>query len=89
MSDQRHRCPECKKMDGLWQEITVTGWREIDMYLKPTGTAEADAYNIIYAEDQGGCTCGWEGAFSFLEVVGIDDEPLPVIHPNQLTIEAA
>lgn len=89
MSDGRaRRCPRCHESDGLWQEVTVDGWRAIDAYLKPTGTVESMGH-VISVEQQGGCSCGWEGSFRDLEIVGIDGEPLPTVHPDQLQIDAA
>lgn len=89
MSGKRFRCPECRESDNLWQEVTFEGWQEVDAYLKPTGTRDVETFNVLDEYQQGGCTCGWEGSFSALEALGIDDEPLPAIHPRQTQIEVA
>lgn len=86
---RRFRCPECHESDHLWQNVSFSGWEEIDAHLQPTGTREANDWDIVEREQDGGCTCGWEGSFSSLEAVGIDGEPLPLIHPHQTAIEVA
>lgn len=90
-AERSHRCPSCKKDDGLWEGVTVPGWRSIDAHLTPatsSGDRDTDWSN---AERDGtvGCSCGWEGTREGLEVVGLDGEPLPAVHPNQLELEAA
>lgn len=85
MSDKRHVCPKCGRDDGLYREMEVPGWQRIDSFLKPHGTIETDDYNALPTGEYGCGECQWEGLN--LESVGLDGEPLPFIHPNQLTIE--
>lgn len=92
MSDRRHRCPSCLKEDGLWEAVTVPGWRSLDAYLRPTGESDFDrthAERDDFANPSFGCSCGWEGSRDALEVLGIDGAPLAPVHPDQLQIEAA
>lgn len=93
---RRHRCPACHKSDGLWEatEVTVGGWRGLDEYLEPNGESETDDFDVLsgpYPTGQVGCSqCDWRSWLrDDLEAVGIDGEPLPVVHPNQMQIEAA
>lgn len=64
----------------------VDGWRSIDETLRPTGQREVEWYDV-QSEGMGGCSeCNWEGALSQLEAIGLDGEPLPEIHPDQMTL---
>ena len=81
---QRHVCPKCQRGDRLWQGVTIQGWVDIDTYLEREGAPETD-FAWYDNENQYGCgECGWEGIKQGLTVHGLDDKPLPVIHPNQL-----
>lgn len=86
-------CPKCKKDNGLWESVTVQGWRSIDANLQPThdrdidwGTAESDGWA---SPEVGCCECEWTGDRNALVTLGVDGEPLPFIHEGQTRIEAA
>jgi hypothetical protein len=91
-----YRCPECRESDGLWEaiEVTVGGWRELDDKLEPKSAAEYDTCDVLagpYTTGEVGCSkCDWRGrGQDSFEAIGIDGEPLPFIHPNQLEIGVA
>lgn len=91
---RRYRCPKCGREGSLYENVTVQGWRSIDATLEPVGpghndrdvewdTAEPDAY----ADFEVGCSeCEWQGARNKLEAIGIDGEPLPEVHADQLSL---
>lgn len=69
----------------------------IDRDLKPpknlatrdTGVDLWTAERDVMAPMEVGCSCGWEGARGELEELGIDGEPLPNVHRDQISIEEA
>jgi len=81
-----YRCPECKSSDGLYEEVQVPGWRSVDEHLQPTGDRDVEWHD---AEPFGnyGCSCGF-GPYLIgrFEKIGVDGEPLPVVHPDQITL---
>lgn len=85
MSEKRHACPKCGRDDGLYRRMEVPGWQRVDPFLKKTGGIETEDFDAEPTGEYGCGECQWEG-FK-LETVGLDGEPLPFIHPNQLTIE--
>jgi hypothetical protein len=87
----RVRCPECKRTDGLWIQVTVAGWRSLTDEGKPTGPVEGVDLSTMNSEatSEVGCTCGWESLHSQLERVGVDDQPLPQVNPWQGTLAIA
>lgn len=91
MANTRHRCPNCKSSEHLWEGVLVEGWRAIDAELNPSSDHGVNDFDWRYADPTGnvGCMCGWEGVKSSLEALGVDGEPLPAIHPDQQTLEAA
>lgn len=84
----RHACPKCQSGDELWEGGVMSGYYEINERLERTSGFEVDG---AFTEGDGryGCACGWEGFVQGLIVLGIDDKPLPKIHPRQMTLEAA
>ncbi len=80
-------CPECKTADHLWRGVTLEGWQAIGPDLKPTGERGVE-WTPVYPDGTLGCSeCQWEG--TELATLGIDGEPLPVIHPQQQALEIA
>lgn len=81
---RRHQCPKCHRNDCLWQSVSIYGWVNVDEYLEiDPGTLDHDSdYDDGYTFGCG--ECGWEGVEAGLIELGIDDQPLPVIHPNQM-----
>jgi hypothetical protein len=67
----------------------VSGWRGLDEHLEPTYERDADWHDVDPMGNLGCRHCDWRGARDQLQPLGIDDQPLPVIHPAQLTIESA
>lgn len=89
MSERRHVCPKCQRGNYLWQTVMVSGYITVDEYLKQIGIPDADG---VYWDDQDefGCSeCDWRGFERDLVQMGIDDEPLPYIHPEQMFIVEA
>lgn len=92
---RRYRCPECHASEGLWESIekVVVGWRDLDEHLEIR--AECSSFDFEtqdgpWANGEVGCSlCGWRGVRADFEALGIDGEALPVIHPNQMTLEAS
>jgi hypothetical protein len=82
-----YRCPACGRDDGLWQQIMVSGWQEIDKHGKKGSRREVD-WSWIDEQDSGGCgECGWDGLLSSMELrLGVDGLELPEIHPEQQEI---
>lgn len=96
MSDetkQRYQCPKCGLLDTLWEAVVVQGWRSINARLEPEGERDVDWYHAEkddWASPAVGCgECQWEGERTELVKIGIDGEPLRVVHPDQLEIEEA
>lgn len=90
----RYRCPGCHSAEHLFEGVEVTGssWRSVDAHLEATERATQVDIDWIDEWPDGtlGCSnCDWRGEKRDLEPLGIDDEPLPAIHPNQLQIEEA
>lgn len=84
----RHACPKCQSTTGFWRAVLMSGWIDVDTYLEEQGRPEADgAYYDVQVEI--GCACGWRGFEKNLIKLGIDDEPLPVIHPMQMHLGEA
>ena len=65
----------------------MSGYYEVDERLERTSRINVD-YAFEESDGRFGCSCGWEGMRGGLIVLGIDDTPLPVIHPRQLQIGA-
>lgn len=90
---RRYRCPECHRSDGLWEgiEFLYSGWRSVDERLEPGGAEDTGDLIDQNASGEIGCSkCDWRSwSRDSLEAIGINGEPLPVVHPNQLQIEAA
>lgn len=83
----RFRCPGCHSSEGLWEEIEARGWRPVDETLLESGPIEYESPLRVWETATYGCSrCDWEGGKKQLERLGTDGEPLPVIHPNQLSI---
>jgi hypothetical protein len=91
----RHRCPHCHKSINLWEAVTVQGWRSIDEYLDAAPDPGRDDRDVDWstAEQDGwaspevGCgECVWDGQRDQLQAIGIDGEPLPTVHPQQMEI---
>lgn len=85
----RYRCPKCKRDDGLWAEVEATAWIGLDEFLSPSGDHDVDRVDWRNATrtGEGGCgECQWEGSLAALEHLGWDGEPLPAIHPGQISI---
>lgn len=88
--EQRHVCPKCQSGEALWQSVTVSGWVDVDTYLEQAGSPEVDHAWYDLCDNEYGCAnCEWRGTESMMIVLGIDDQPLPVIHPNQLRLGEA
>lgn len=85
MSDTRHACPKCGCDSGLYRRLEIPGWQRIDAFLKPHGLIETDDFDAEPTGEFGCGECQWEGWD--LKNIGLDGEPLPFIHPNQMTIE--
>lgn len=85
----RHACPKCQSTTGFWRAVLMSGWIDIDTYLEQQGRPEDDgAYFDL--QDEFGCThCGWRGFERQLIKLGIDDAPLPIIHPLQMSLGVA
>jgi hypothetical protein len=86
-----YRCPKCKETDGFLEAVLVQGFRSLDKNLEPTdGEKDVDWDHV--ARDSGafcevGCgECGWDGARSELVKLELDGEPLPYVHPGQITL---
>lgn len=89
MADTKYRCPGCGRNDGLFEKVVVPGWRSVDEELNPIdGSTHRDVeWSNVYSEDRYGCgECEWEGDMDDLQSLGIDGEPLPLVHQDQLTI---
>lgn len=86
----RYRCPKCASGTNLYEDVYVPGWRSVDENLDVlTGPSDRDA-DWWQAESEGtfGCgDCEWTGRRDQLAKVGIDGNPLPFIHPQQMAIE--
>jgi hypothetical protein len=50
---------------------------------------DVDWLNAVTTGEYGCGECQWEGMRRELEALGIDGEPLPVIHPGQIRMEAS
>lgn len=87
------RCPSCQEPDSLYEMVMVEGWRSVDASLKETGRSSGDRdveWSSVEASGNYGCSCGWGPKYkTFLEEIGIDGEPLPAIHRNQLSLTTA
>lgn len=89
MSDRRHVCPKCQRGDGFWQSVMISGYISVDEYLNHVGVPEDDGC-YWHDIDEFGCShCGWRGRERQLIQMGIDDEPLPYIHPDQMVLGQA
>lgn len=86
-----YQCPKCGQLETLWEAVTVPGWRSINKHLEPEGDREvvwSDAEFDGWASAEVGCVaCSWEGSRIELVAVGIDGNPLPIIHPSQMNLE--
>ena len=82
----RHRCPKCQRGDCFYQDVVLSGYIEVDEELEHQGSPEQDHAWWEENENTFGCSCGWHGQRKALIVLGIDDEELPVIHPDQLAL---
>lgn len=87
-----YRCPKCKESYSLWQFVDIEmegAWQNVDEHLSLTGTVETEFADVCFVGVTGrfGCAkCDWRGLKDDLEQVGIDGNPLPVIHDGQLSI---
>lgn len=80
----RYRCPKCHQSDTLYEEVEVPGWRTVDEHLEPVGRDHDVDWRDVEGMESYGCSCGWSAGFP--EQLGIDSEPLPYVHPGQITL---
>ncbi len=87
------RCPDCKHDDALYREVDVPGWQDVDNKLEVSGSwpngADVEWEDAYFTGNYGCGECEWKGGRDSLEEIGLDGNPLPNVHVNQISIEEA
>lgn len=89
------RCPKCHASTTLWEDCEVPAWRAVDENLSPLQGGFPNPEREAFWDDAVGFAtygcgeCSWQGSLAQLEEIGLDGEPLPDIHRDQISIEEA